>query len=159
MVLAEQQRERLHTQGLTAYSPHGLGEQGKADVELAGKHAGGNLGAEELGRDDRDVRAVALDGGQDRAKGLVTSHRGIAETLFLALCVESLLGACASVGTRVAVASVGVSTIDMSKAPAVLARQRTWNSTRSASVSEWIASNISLLADQHQRAALAGPDP
>src|SRR6266700_4065001 len=79
MVLAEQQRERLHTQGLTAYSPHGLGEQGKADVELAGKHAGGNLGAEELGRDDRHVRAVVLDGGQDRAEGLVTSHRGVAE--------------------------------------------------------------------------------
>jgi len=60
------------------------------------------------------------------------------------LCHELLLGAWASVGTRVAVTGVGVSTIGISNALAVLASHRTWSSTISASVSERIASNISL---------------
>jgi sugar (pentulose or hexulose) kinase len=59
--------------------------------------------------------------------------------LFLVLCIESLLGACASVVTRVAVTGVGVSTIGISNALAVLASHRTWNSSRSASVAERIS--------------------
>jgi hypothetical protein len=53
--------------------------QGKADVELAGKDAAGDLGAEELAGDDGHVRAVVFDGGQDRCERLETRRRRVAE--------------------------------------------------------------------------------
>jgi hypothetical protein len=78
--------------------------------------------------------------------------------MLLLLCSELLL-ACALVGNGVAFVSVRVSSVGMSKALSALARQRAWNSTRSACASARIASNNSLLADHCQRAVLAGPCP
>jgi hypothetical protein len=70
---------RLHAHGFTAYSPHRIGVQGQPDVELAGEYATRHLGAEELAGDHGHVRAVVLDGGQDRAERLEAGHRGVAE--------------------------------------------------------------------------------
>jgi len=79
VALADEQRERLLAQRLAAHSPHRLGVQGKADVELAREDAAGDLCAEELAGDDGQVRAVVCDGGEDRAERLEAGHRRVAE--------------------------------------------------------------------------------
>ena len=76
MVVAEYQGERLGAQGPAAHSSHGFGEERQPDVELAREYPAGDLGAEELAGDYSQIRAVMLDGGQDRAEGLVSRPSG-----------------------------------------------------------------------------------
>ncbi len=53
----------------------GSGKSASPTSVLAGEHPAGDLGAEVLAGDDSQIRAVVLDGSQDRAEGLVAGIR------------------------------------------------------------------------------------
>jgi predicted ester cyclase len=80
MAFADQDHVRLPAQELAADTPHRLRVQSEPCVELAGKDAAGDLGAEELAGDDGHVRGVVLDDGQDRGERLEAGRRGVAES-------------------------------------------------------------------------------